>query len=478
MIDVDGNGYLEVVDEARDVPRLQHEVQASGQFTDEVIEYVAALLNDFRSIALHAGADEIVGVATAAVRNATNGADLLARVYEQTGIALRVVSGQEEAGLAMIGAIHSLPVDSGMVLDVGGGSAQIARFRDREPVAAWTLPLGALRLTEQFLPGDQPSTRELRAIRKYVADQMAAAAIPVLGDDEQLVGTGGTIRNLAKIDRSRRAYPLPRMHGYELTATRLAAVGDLVRARPLAQRTAIKGLNEDRADIIVAGALATQVIVESLAAPAILVSGQGLREGIALAACAETLPAAAEVRAEAIRGALERFVPARIEIGFRRARIATVLAQAAGLDAEPAEAGTALAAAAALLDLGRQIDYYSYHRHTEELIFSHGLAGFSHRDHALIAAIVRQTEDEKHDLTAYTPLLRRDDQRFTARASAVLALADLIAQRAGADEAGEVRCERLDDTVVVHATLPGTRDGERVATRFQRVHGLRVVSAK
>src|SRR5204862_7745205 len=113
-------------------------------------------------------------------------------------------------------------VENGWVLDVGGGSLEILRFRDRESIGSWTLPLGGLRLSDRFLKSDPPTREEVGRLRDHVTRTLVAAGIEPLAGGERVVGTGGTIRNLAKMDRRKRPYPIPRLHGYVLTTKRLS----------------------------------------------------------------------------------------------------------------------------------------------------------------------------------------------------------------------------------------------------------------
>jgi exopolyphosphatase/guanosine-5'-triphosphate,3'-diphosphate pyrophosphatase len=436
VIRADCEGLLEVIEEARVVPRIIRDISASGRLSDASIALVVDTLRDFQAIARGAGADPVI-VATSAVRESANADELVACVREALGLELRVISGMEEAHLAFLGAAHSLPINHGIVADIGGGSLEFGRFRSRQLVESWTLPLGAVRLNEEFLASDPPTPSQLQALREHVVRQLRLTKIAPLAADEQLIGTGGTIRNLAKIDRSRRSYPLPRLHGYALTDRRLSTIARALRSQTLPDRAAVDGLNPDRADAIVAGTVVVQAILGVLKAPAMVVAGHGLREGIMLAACSEGLPSVSAVRRAAVQRAVGLFAPERAPAAARRVAIAESLAGACALT-DP-ELREALRTAAELLDLGRSIDYYSRHRHTEQIILERGLAGFTHREHALINALVRQADREKYDIEAYRPLVTGSERDAIARASTLLAAADVIEQHTPPDAAASTR---------------------------------------
>lgn len=427
VIETDGHAALEVVQEARAVPRLIREVRASGRLGAESVAHILDVLREFIAIARTARATDIVAVATSAVRDASNAAELVAAVRAELGLELRVVPGEEEARLAFLGALHSLPVTDGVLVDIGGGSAEVVRFRERAPKALATLQLGAVRLTDEFLGSDPPSAAEIGALRAHLRDEIARAGLGRLGRGGQLVGTGGTVRNLAKIARARYGYPLPHLHGYALNRERLHELTGDLAGRTRAERLGVPGLNEDRAETIVAGALAVEAFLEAVRAQEIVVSGQGLREGVAIAHLGGVLVAVPALREAAVRNALARFAPEWGEASRRRARLVTQLAEAAALPED--DVTRVLPVAAAVVDLGRGIDYYNRHRHTESLLQARGLDGFSHREQALVGALVRQANSERFDPLGYAPLVGEADRAPLARGAALLQLADQLEQR-------------------------------------------------
>src|SRR5947209_8364999 len=147
-----------------------------------------------------------------------------------------------------------MPVEHGVLIDIGGGSMQIARFRDRCLLQAWSLPLGALRLSDRFLLTDPPTPAEIRRLQEHVRTLQDQARIPPLASDEQVVGTGGTLRTLARIDRASQTYPIHRLHGYLIDRRALASMAARLASQTAATRTRTPGLGASRFDSIVGGA--------------------------------------------------------------------------------------------------------------------------------------------------------------------------------------------------------------------------------
>ena len=466
-------GHLEILSDARTTLRLIRDIGASGKLGAQAEERTLAALHDFMAVAAGAGATRTIVVATAAVREASNGDAFVARLAAATGLDIRVIDGDEEARYAFHGAVHGLPVNSGLLVDVGGGSLEVSRFRDRRALRGWTLPLGALRLTDRFLAGDPPKQGEMARLQDHVAATLHEVGITPLQPGEAMVGTGGTIRNLAKAHRAAIPYPVPRLHGYVLSRRGLRDVTDRILDRPLGRRTAISGLSADRADSIAGGALVVQTVMDELDAPELVVSGQGLREGIAFEELSRRMPSTGAVR-EASMGALaSRFTTWEASRANRRRQLAGRL-----LDLLAPEAGDemreTLDHAATIIDAGRSVDYYNRWQHAAEIVVSADLRGFSHRSIAMLAAVIARAGRDRVSLAPYSSLLDRADRSLVDRAAVVLALADEVERRMPPGVGATVERRDRRQTVVLSLPIPHAWQAVDVAPRFHRVFGRRL----
>lgn len=474
VIDVDDTGAVTTVEEGESVQRLVREVSQSGRLGPRAIDSIMSTLHDFVQLARASEAHSIVPVATAAVREASDSAVLRERLAAELGLELQIASGDEEARITFLGAVHSVPIEHGIVLDIGGGSLELAHFRDRRLVETWTLPLGAVRMSDRFAHSDPPTEEELSAAHTYAFTQLRKSGIGTLAGDEQLIGTGGTVRNLARMQRG-PGYPVPRLHGYTITRDRLHELARRVHGIPIAQRHSIAGLNPERADAIEMGSLLLDTVFEVLGADAAIVSGHGLREGIALTACSAGLPSVAAVRASSLRRTIRRFAPTRPDAGERRANIVHALCAAIPV-AFDRDLSAALDAAARLLDIGRSANYYSRHKTAEALILGQGLPGYSHREVAIICALIRHTHQQKYDATAYRPLLSDEDRDAIAQASAVLRAAEEIEMRCTVTDSVDVRITRRDRVLIVQGPLTDGWHTDELRSRFTRTLGIDLVA--
>ena len=261
---------------------------------------VVETLKDFRALALGAARSRSAASPSAALRDAENGPALMERLRAELGFPVEVIEGQAEARYGFLGGVRGLPVEHGLLFDLGGGSLQVTRFFQRTLDRAWSLPLGSLRLSQSFLLTDPPAEDELRRLRKHVRRSLEDTGVPALRPGEELVGTGGTVRNLAKIDARARGYPIARVHGYVLARDAAREVTASLASRRLEKRERIPGLSGDRGDSIVGGAVAIETLMGEVGAPHVRVSGQGVREGFAYSLLGEGLPSPAEVRTRSV----------------------------------------------------------------------------------------------------------------------------------------------------------------------------------
>jgi exopolyphosphatase/guanosine-5'-triphosphate,3'-diphosphate pyrophosphatase len=360
------------------------------------------------------------------------------------------------------------------MFDLGGGSMQISLFKGRRIGREWSFPLGALRLSDAFLSSDPPTPGEQRKLAAHVRKVVGEVNLPPLGSGASLVGTGGTVRNLAKIDQRRRAYPIPRLHGYELERGRVEDIVGLLAERKRDKLAAVPGLNDDRADSIVGGGLAVLTLMKMLGADCVQVSGQGVREGLAASLTSDDLPPPRQVRTASIAALGDAFRAWDTRPAAHRTAVVDALFVA--LEEEPDESlREMLGHGATLLDIGRSIDFFDRYEHVADIVLTTDLLGFSHREVALLSAVVRSAGDEGEDLGRYQPLLDKEDRRPVERAATLLALADEIEQRCAVGSPATVECELSKREARLSVPgLVGWRP-RRIGPRFEQAFGRRLV---
>jgi exopolyphosphatase / guanosine-5'-triphosphate,3'-diphosphate pyrophosphatase len=268
------------------VTRLGEGLARRGTLAPAAAERTLAAVRAYRDRARVLGAAEILLVATAAVRQARDSSEFLARLRAEAGVLPRVVSGEEEAGLTLLGTAWGLAPVAGTfaLLDVGGGSTEVLIAEGGRVLTAVSLTLGVVQLVERFFVHDHVEPAELVACRAHVDARLRDEVWPRIRPyrPATLVATAGTPTTLAALDLGLRAYDSARVQGHHLSALAIERLTTWLAALPLVERARTPGLEPGRADIIVPGAVVLAAALAGLGLPAAVVSDTGLREGILL----------------------------------------------------------------------------------------------------------------------------------------------------------------------------------------------------
>jgi exopolyphosphatase/guanosine-5'-triphosphate,3'-diphosphate pyrophosphatase len=386
------------------------------------------------------GVDEVIAVATSAIRDAENQVAVL-DAFAAEGLPARVLTSAEEAYYGYLGIVNSTTLEDGLFLDVGGGSAQIGRVSRRALERTVSEPVGAVRMTEAFLSAPRAKHGEVKALRRHLAERLGEIAW--LGRDGlPMVGTGGAVRTLAAMAQRASDYPLSEVHGYRLTRAALASLVEELVVRPVGQRARIPGLKQDRADIILAGAVVVEAVMDAAGADDLEVCGEGLREGLFYERFLGGEPALVpDVRRASVMNVARRYELDRPHADHVAGLALGLLDQTvrAGLQPSNPHDRELLWAAAMLHDVGVVVDYHDHHKHGFYLVLNAGLPGFDHRELALVALLVRGHRKAPPSPDWLRPLLADGDEERLWRLAACLRIAEQLER----DRARIVRGVRL-----------------------------------
>lgn len=384
----------------------------------------------FKSFCDAQGIDHILPVATAAVRDAGNGASFLEEIARSTGLNFRLISGEEEAFYSTVGVINSLGLFDGIILDVGGGSAEIGLIRDGGFAKGATTPFGTVRITETYFPGPEVTTGQTKQLDADIDQTLEGIGWLKTRGTAQIAGVGGVVRALVRIDRMERKYPLGLVHGYELKRRRLEKLIERLASIPVSERSRrIPGLQKEREDIILAGAMIVAGVMRKTGARRLTVSGQGLREGLFLEEAFKPVS-----RPDSI-GRLRRFTILNLArlYGYEGAHTDHVarlslsmfdqLREIHGYGENEREY---LWAAAMLHDIGTVIDYYDHHKHSAYIILNAGLTVFDHRETVIIAWLCLNHRRGKPNFSRYQTLLKKEERTMVYRLSSLLRLSEYL----------------------------------------------------
>ena len=265
--------------------RLAEHLKKDGSIAPSGVDRLRTFVGEALEVAEDRGVEELLAFATSAIREASNGAAVLDDVRQSTGVVLEVLSGDDEARLTFLAARRWYGWSAGrlLLLDIGGGSLEVATGHDEYPDLATSLPLGAGRLTLGWLPGDPPSSADVKALRKHIRTEIARATgrISAAGEPDRIVATSKTFRSLARITGAapsaegpyvRRALKLKDLRGW---VTKLSSMSTKARAE-------LPGVSPGRARQLLAGALVAEACMDLLDVDCLDICPWALREGIIL----------------------------------------------------------------------------------------------------------------------------------------------------------------------------------------------------
>jgi exopolyphosphatase / guanosine-5'-triphosphate,3'-diphosphate pyrophosphatase len=277
--DVDG-GLKRIADLAR-ITRLGRGVDSNGALDPASAALTLDTIAEFVDKARTLGAEKILGAATAALRDARDGANFIARVKARTGVDLEIISGETEAELSYLATKKGLdlgPADKILIVDIGGGSTELIRAEPGRKLEAVSLQIGSVRLTERIVHHDPPHASEAADLRVAI-DQ----ALQGLGWDfrpDTLVGIAGTVTTLLAVLLALTTYDSARVHGYRMSLDDVLTILCRLGAMPLEERKKLPGMEPGRADVIFAGAAILERILAHFGLAEVIVSDQGVRWGL------------------------------------------------------------------------------------------------------------------------------------------------------------------------------------------------------
>ncbi|OBH28777.1 hypothetical protein A5692_22225 [Mycobacterium sp. E342] len=285
VVDAHRGGHPTPMSSTKATLRLAESIDSSGKITKRGAEKLISTIDEFAKIADSSGCAELMAFATSALRDAVNSEDVLTRVRKETGVELEALSGVDESRLTFLAVRRWYGWSAGRIinLDIGGGSLEMSSGVDEEPEVALSLPLGAGRLTREWLPDDPPGRRRVGMLRDWLDAELADSAVTVLeaGAPDLAVATSKTFRSLARLTGAAPSAAGPRAKR-TLTANGLRQLISFISRMTTADRAELEGVSAERAPQIVAGALVAEASMRALSIESVDICPWALREGLIL----------------------------------------------------------------------------------------------------------------------------------------------------------------------------------------------------
>ena len=425
----DPSAGLVPIDEIKAQPRLAQGLAATGRLDPAAMERALEALRRMADVCRRRGATQVVAVATAAVREAKNGAEFVRRVRDDIGLPLRVITTEHEAQLSYRSVRHHFRLDNtkALIADIGGGSLELVGAVDGLVELSRSLPYGAVRLTEQFVPGKRAPHREVSALRRHLGKRLARQLPKRAWTGARIIGSGGTFTNLGRMAVARRGGdPTEPVHGIEVSVAEVEHLLEWLSTRTALQRRNVPGLNPERADIILAGLTVIASLLERLDAGSVTVSAYGLREGLLwemVGASAAATPQADPL--QLVREFADRCRTDRRHVEQVRHLALSLFDQIGEAIGCTPEERHILEAAGLLHDVGQLVSYKSHHRHSYQLIMHADRIGLGARERGLVALVSRY--HRRRGPKSSDPVfggLSAEDQALVRRTAGLLRIAD------------------------------------------------------
>lgn len=440
-----------------------------GKLTPAAMARAMETLKRCQEIAKSLNAEEIIAVATSAVREAPNGREFLQQVETELGLFVNLISGQEEARRIYLGVLSGMEFNNRpqVIIDIGGGSTELILGDGHEPRTLSSTKIGAVRLTAELITTDPITSGEFSSLQAYVRGMLERPVEELCAElqpDEQprLVGTSGTIEALAILHAREKLGMVPTpLHGYQMSFKDIKELVNRLRKQDYSQRLSIPGMSDRRAEIIVAGAVILQEAMALLKVDSVTICERALREGVVVdwmlsrGLIEDRLRYQGSVRERNVVKTAQKY-NVNLEYAERVAQFAlSLFDQTQGVIHDWGEEERQLLWAAAILhNSGHFVSHSSHHKHSYYLIRNGELLGYTETEVETIANLARYHRKscprKKHE--SYRNLTSKHHRRIVEQLSPLLRLAVALDRRQiGAVEG--VECKYDAEAQVLHLRL-------------------------
>ncbi|NTV50631.1 MAG: Ppx/GppA family phosphatase [Geobacteraceae bacterium] len=429
-------GTYKILDDEKATVRLGEKLAVTGVISTEASSRALEAIQRFQKLVVGLNVEAVEAVATSAIRSATNGKELVSMLSKELGYEIKVISGEEEAELTAASALANFDMYGKRyaMVDIGGGSVEIVTAYGNHVEEFYSLELGAVVMTDRFLISDPTDEDELRKLQRHIRENLKRIFTGKRISVDSFIGSGGTMTAIGCMAMQMRKDNYVSIHGSEVLRAEVVHLLAMLTHKDIKGRRTIPGLNQDRADIIVAGVVLVDELMRFFDANRVLVNERGIREGLLIRAMKKLGLAAGNSASPTWKDSVKGFaVSCHVDEQHAThvAGMALSIFDALALPFELKATDKKLLEAASILhDSGYFISYGSHHKHSYHLIRHAELFGFTPRERELIAQIARyhrkSLPKRKHD--AFQSL-KEKDQVTVARLGGILRLADGLDRR-------------------------------------------------
>ncbi len=481
LCDIKKCGSFKIIDDIKESIRLGEDIELNNILSEEKIATTLNTLNTFKTLCMALNADKIIVVATEALRKASNGEKLIDLAKSNLDMDIKVLEGSEEAKYDALAVMNSIYTKNSLIVDIGGASTELAWIYNGKVKECTSLPFGAVNLTKRYNLYDIIKPSDDNDLRNFLITQYKSIPWLFEANFDEIIGIGGSIRNIGKIDRKRKRYPLDIAHNYELTSYDVSEIYYLVKSKNLKQRMKIEGLSKDRADIFVAAVSSLNTLAELLNITNIRISGKGLREGLIFEYMKSKYDITDNILDSSLEGVLESH-----DMNKEHARNVYNISMKLFSDLKPLHKldesfNNILKTAALLHDSGISIRYYDHHKHSFYIIINSQINGLSHKELVMSAylAASHRNNDFQVNLCHFSGIINRMDVESITKVGVLLRIAEsLDRSMIGALKALSCSINKDSVEIKIHANKDMSleiKDALKTKNAFEEIYGKELI---
>ncbi|MCR4660744.1 MAG: Ppx/GppA family phosphatase [Clostridia bacterium] len=477
-------GYFNVIDELKESVQITKGLETDGILHESRIEQLIVTLNSFKALSDSHQVNKTFAYITSAISDARNKKTFLETVLTRSGIKLTILSQEEECEYVHNGVVNSLDIPKGFIIDIGGSTIKLIHYNRKQIVNHSTLPIGCVSLTEKFMHIKDPNERSSQ-IEQYVTSELDKIEwLSTFTDETTFVGVGGSIRNLGKISRKFKHYPINSNHNYRLDLVDdFENIYNTLKAIDITGPARIKGISASRAELLPAATSCIKAIKEKLDIKELVISCCGFREGKLFR---YAVPSTAEKPIQDILGhsiftmlnVCNLYPQHSLHVYDLASQLYRNLKV---LHKFPKNYLKVMRAASQLHDIGCAYNYYNHSAHSFYYILNSSLFGLTHKE-ILMAAIIaglhgNGSANDIPNLQQYLSLLTQEELVAVKKMSVILRIAESF-DRSMSGVITEITCDILGDSVILKTEAREgadksleIRDASQVIFDFKNVFG-------
>ena len=387
LTEVEDDGYFKIIDELKSPIRLCSDLVNGCEICTDKISLILSTLRAFKSLCTVSGASKIIAVATESFRTAENKDLLVSTIKSELDVDVRVLSCEEEMYYNFVGVTRSIFIENSLMVEVEGTNTHLAWIQNGSIIKSATLPFGAVNLSYNFNLTDRISKENLETTMQLIYSNLNDLEWISENKYDSIIGVGGTVRAMGKLDRAHKRYPFDISHNYDLSDLDVHYIFNLVKSKDYRQRCKLECLDSEVADVIVGGLAIFNTIVNLVNTSNIIISSRGLKEGILYEFINSKVPLNPDILDYSINGILDTLNINKAHanhVFWITTKLFNSLKPIHGLDNSY---DRIVKTATMLHDCGTSIDYYGHHLHSFYIILHSYINGLTHKELLMSASI-------------------------------------------------------------------------------------------